>query len=115
MKIYKCDRCGATFEKKDIHYGYEVIQKLYNGNQDITNEVDLCPNCLKNIDYFMAEKATFSSIDKIELPYVEKLVEDKDNCLYKVFFRNVSSGHICEKLFNTKEAAIDFAKDARKF
>ena len=49
MKIYKCDRCGPAFEKKDIHYGYEVVQKLHNGNQDTINEVDLCPNCLKNI------------------------------------------------------------------
>ena len=113
MKIYKCDRCGPAFEKKDIHYGYEVVQKLHNGNQDTINEVDLCPNCLKNIYEFMEEKIDFSSSDKIELPYVDT-IETKYMNLYKVFFRG-TLGQINEKLFNTKEAAIDFAKAARKF
>lgn len=113
MKIYKCDRCGATFEKENTHYGYEVVQRLYKDNQDTVNEIDLCPNCLKNIDEFMEERIDFSSSDKIELPYID-IMESKYMNLYRVFFRG-TLGTINEKLFNTKEAAIDFAKAARKF
>ena len=52
MEIYKCDKCDKTFQSTDIQYpnlglvGYKRKSKDYS----ILIEIDLCPNCIKELN-----------------------------------------------------------------
>lgn len=51
MTVIKCDRCGAIYEKKDKHYGYEIINRLFagDGKEDLIEKKDLCRACEKKL------------------------------------------------------------------
>lgn len=63
MKVYKCDRCGKTYDKKPYYYdksnntcivgiGIKTAENRFEEFQSI----DLCEDCLKKFIEFMENK-----------------------------------------------------------
>lgn len=53
-KIYKCDRCGKTYEKNYAGVLYQVLPK--GGN--LSQILDLCDVCQSQLDFFLGNPET---------------------------------------------------------
>lgn len=51
MIIYKCDRCGKTYDEKNYSSEYIVSKRLRVCGLPLSE--DLCPECQKKLDEFM--------------------------------------------------------------
>lgn len=62
-KIYKCDRCGKTYEK---NYGGIIYQVLPKGG-NLSQIFDLCDVCQSQLDFFLTEPDSyFVNDDNVE-------------------------------------------------
>lgn len=50
MIIFKCDRCGKSYEEKNYSSEYSVSKKSSIG---FSLSLDLCPECQMELDEFM--------------------------------------------------------------
>lgn len=66
MEKYRCNRCGAVFDKSDAGYGQEYVGDFWGA--PAYEKVDVCPECDSD------------DLDDFEIPYEE--CEDYPECDY---------------------------------
>lgn len=57
MEAFKCDRCGAYYDRADIPFTDGINpRKVYEVYGATERKLDLCPNCIKELTTFMNPK-----------------------------------------------------------
>lgn len=52
MKVFKCDRCGMTYDKNSRNEGDLVLCYIKDSDNI---RIDLCPDCWRNLGLWLME------------------------------------------------------------